>query len=36
MDLGTIIHPEAFSGRTTHFFLKYDPDTNTAEPYTAN
>ncbi|GBF36273.1 ABC transporter substrate-binding protein [Methanofervidicoccus abyssi] len=35
MDLGTIIHPEAFKGRTTHFFLKYNPDTNTAKPYTA-
>jgi iron complex transport system substrate-binding protein len=36
MDLGTVIHPEAFKGRTTHFFLKYNPDTNTAKPYTAN
>lgn len=35
MDLGTIIHPEAFQGRTTHFFLRYYPDNNTAEPYTA-
>ncbi|MBW9220679.1 ABC transporter substrate-binding protein [Methanothermococcus sp. SCGC AD-155-M21] len=35
MDLGTVIHPEAFQGRSTHFFLKYNPDTNTAEPYTA-
>jgi iron complex transport system substrate-binding protein len=36
MDLGTIIHPDAFSGRTTHYFLSYDPDTGTATPYTAN
>ena len=36
MDLGTIIHPEAFKGRTTHFFLRYYPENNTAEPYTAN
>ena len=36
MDLGTIIHPEAFKGRTTHFFLRYYPESNTAEPYTAN
>ncbi len=36
MDLGTITHPEVFNGRTTHFFLKYNPDTNTAEPYTAS
>ena len=35
MDLGTIIHPEAFKGRTTHFFLRYYPESNTAEPYTA-
>ncbi|AXI25384.1 hypothetical protein CFE53_04235 [Methanofervidicoccus sp. A16] len=36
MDLGAIIHPEAFKGRTTHFFLRYYPESNTAEPYTAN
>jgi iron complex transport system substrate-binding protein len=36
MDLGTIIHPDAFPGRTTHFFLKYNPDSNTATPYTAS
>ncbi|MBW9224088.1 ABC transporter substrate-binding protein [Methanothermococcus sp. SCGC AD-155-E23] len=35
MDLGTVIHPEAFKGRTTHFFLRYYPDNNTAVPYTA-
>ncbi|HIQ32818.1 MAG TPA: ABC transporter substrate-binding protein [Methanothermococcus okinawensis] len=35
MDLGTIIHPKVFKGRTTHFFLRYYPDNNTAEPYTA-
>ena len=35
MDLGTIIHPEAFDGRTTHYFLSYNPDTGEATPYTA-
>ncbi|ENN95910.1 Fe3+-hydroxamate ABC transporter periplasmic protein-like protein [Methanocaldococcus villosus KIN24-T80] len=35
-DLATIIHPELFKGRTTHFFLKYNPEDNTAKPYTAN
>ncbi|CAB3288514.1 ABC-type Fe3+-hydroxamate transport system periplasmic component-like protein [Methanocaldococcus lauensis] len=34
-DLATIIHPELFKGRTTHYFLRYYPDNNTAEPYTA-
>ncbi|AEH07209.1 ABC transporter substrate-binding protein [Methanothermococcus okinawensis] len=36
MDLGTIIHPDAFKGRTTHYFLRYYPNNNTAVPYTAN
>ncbi|ABR55710.1 ABC-type Fe3+-hydroxamate transport system periplasmic component-like protein [Methanococcus aeolicus Nankai-3] len=36
MDLGTIIHPEAFKGRTTHYFLSYNTDTGDATPYTAN
>ncbi|XRP96554.1 ABC transporter substrate-binding protein [Methanocaldococcus sp. 16A] len=35
MDLATILHPDVFKGRTTHYFLKYNPNTNTAEPYTA-
>ncbi|GEM_PF-1134343 len=34
-DLATIIHPELFKGRTTHYFLRYYPDNNTAVPYTA-
>ncbi|WP_292460629.1 ABC transporter substrate-binding protein [Methanothermococcus sp.] len=36
MDLGEIIHPDAFKGRTTHYFLRYYPNNNTAVPYTAN
>ena len=36
MDLGTIIHPDAFKGRTTKYFLRYYPNNNTAVPYTAN
>ncbi|ADG14055.1 ABC-type Fe3+-hydroxamate transport system periplasmic component-like protein [Methanocaldococcus infernus ME] len=35
MDLATILHPDVFKGRTTHYFLKYNPDNNTAVPYIA-
>ncbi|WP_457613502.1 ABC transporter substrate-binding protein, partial [Methanocaldococcus sp.] len=33
MDLATIMHPEAFKGRKTHFFLKYNIENNTATPF---
>ncbi|MEO2116800.1 MAG: ABC transporter substrate-binding protein [Methanocaldococcus sp.] len=35
MDLATILHPEAFKGRKTHFFLKYNIENNTATPFIA-
>ncbi|ACV24721.1 ABC transporter substrate-binding protein [Methanocaldococcus fervens] len=33
LDLATILHPEIFKGRETHFFLKYNIEKNTAEPF---
>jgi len=35
MDLATILHPEAFKGRKTHFFLKYNIENNTATSFIA-
>ncbi|MCS3900361.1 ABC transporter substrate-binding protein [Methanococcus voltae] len=35
MDMGTILYPEDFEGRTTKYLLAYNPETNEATPYTA-
>jgi iron complex transport system substrate-binding protein len=35
MDLATILHPEEFKGRETHFLLKYNIENNSATPFIA-
>ncbi|MBP2171971.1 ABC transporter substrate-binding protein [Methanococcus voltae] len=35
MDMGTIMYPDDFKGRSTRYLLAYDPETNTGTPYTA-